>query len=200
MKSFKLPGMVLVVLMMVCGVSALAVADEVVDSINEALKYYNDGQYTEAVSSLNYAQQLIQQKKSSGLESFLPEPLSGWEAEAATSQAMAAAMMGGGISAEREYRKGDSYVHIQIVADSPLLQSAMMMLSNPMYATADGGKLERIGGQRAIVKYDAGDKSGEIQLVVANRFLVSIDGEDVTAQDLKDYAGAVDYNKLATLP
>ena len=200
MKINKLFGAALAVLLMVSAISAVAVADDVVDSINEALKYYKDGQYTEAVSSLNYAQQLIQQKKSSGLESFLPEALSGWEAEAATSQAMAAAMLGGGISAEREYRKGDSYVHIQIVADSPMLQSAMMMLSNPMYATADGGKLERIGGQRAIVKYDAGEKSGEIQLVVANRFLVSIEGEDVSAQELKDYAGAIDYNKLSTLP
>ena len=181
-------------------VSTAAVADDVVDYINEALQYYKDGQYTEAVSSLNFAEQLIQQKKSSGLESFLPAPLAGWKAEAPTSQAVSAAMMGGAISAEREYNKGDSNIHIQIMADSPMLQAAMMMLSNPMFAAADGGKLERIGGQKAVLKFDAAEKSGNIQLVVVNRFLVNIEGDHIGAQDLKDYAGAIDYDKLATLP
>ena len=180
--------------------ASAAIADDVTDYINEALEYYKDGQYTEAVSSLNFAEQLIQQKKSSGLEAFLPEPLSGWDAEAATSQAASSAMLGGGISAERRYTKDDSSVEIQIVADSPMLQGVMMMLSNPMFAASDGGKMERIGKQKAIVKYDASNQSGEIQIVVANRFMVTIEGDGVTDKVLKDYAGAIDFNKMAQMP
>ncbi len=200
MKKMNLFKMSLVVMVMMFALAAVAPADDVEDYIKEALKYYQDGKYTDAISSLNFAEQVIQQKKSSGLEAFLPAPLSGWEAEAATSQAVAAAMMGGGISAEREYNKGDSFVHIQIMADSPMLQAAMMMISNPMYASADGGKLERVGNQKAILKYDPAEKSGDMQLVVANRFMVSIEGENITAQDLKDYAGAINYDKMASLP
>ena len=163
-------------------------ADDVTEYINEALQYYKDGDYSDAIDSMNYAEQLIQQKKSTGLEAFLPEPIKGWTAEAATSQAASSAMLGGGITAERSYSKGNSSIEIQIMADSPMLQGVMMMMSNPMFATADGGKLERIGKQKAIVKFDPNSKDGELQIVVANRFMISIDGEGISKKVLTDYA------------
>lgn len=181
-------------------ISLPAHADDVTDSIGEALQYYKDGDYTEAVGSLNYAAQLIQQKKGESLKQMLPKPLKGWEAQDAETQAMGAAMMGGGLSATRSYARGDSSVEIQIITDSPMLQAMMMMFSNPMIATSDGGKLEKIGGQKAIVKYDASEKSGDINIVVANRFLVTFQGTDVSAEDLKAYARAMDYDKLAAMP
>jgi len=200
MKFFK-NLVVVAVFSLFAGITATAaVADDVTDYINEALQYYQDGKYSDAVSSLNFAEQLIQQKKSSGLEAFLPEPLSGWSADAATSQAAGSAMMGGGISAERQYTKDGSSVRIQIMADSPMLQGVMMMMSNPMFATSDGGKMERIGKQRALVKFDPNDRSGEIQIIVANRFMVTVEGSDVTDNELKEYAGAIDYDKMAQLP
>lgn len=174
--------------------------ESIEESINEALQYYKDGEYKDAVDSLNYASQLIQQKRGGGLEAFLPEPLSGWTAQEASSQAMGAGMFGGGITAERQYRKGSGSITVQIVTDSPVMQSMMMMFSNPMFATSDGGKLEKIGRQKAIVKFDPNRKEGDIQIVVANQFLVSIEGQRVTEEDLKDYAKAVDYKKLKTLP
>jgi hypothetical protein len=54
-----------------------AFADDVTDSINEALEYYNAGRYSEAVGSLNYAAQIIGQKKGGQLEDFLPPPPGG---------------------------------------------------------------------------------------------------------------------------
>ena len=81
-----------------------------------------------------------------------------------------------------------------------MLQGVMMMLSNPMFAASDGGKMERIGKQKAIVKYDASNQSGEIQIVVANRFMVTIEGDGVTDKVLKDYASAIDFNKMAQMP
>ena len=180
--------------------SSAAFADDVTDYIDEALKFYKDGKFTEAVDSLNFAEQLIQQKKSAGLEGFLPEALSGWKAEAPTNTAAGNAMLGGGISAERSYTKGDSSVKVNIVADSPMLQGVMMMMSNPMFAASDGGKVERIGGQKAVIKYNPEDKSGDIKIVVANRFLVTIEGYTVSDADLKEYAKAIDYGKMATLP
>jgi hypothetical protein len=80
-----------------------------------------------------------------------------------------------------------------------VLQGMMMMFTNPMMATVDGGKLEKIGGEKAIVKYNSGDKSGNINIVIASRFLVTVEGSSVSLEDLKAYAGAVDYKKLATL-
>jgi len=180
--------------------ASVALADDVTDSVNEALQLYKDGKFSEAVNSLNYASQLIQQKKGASLEAVMPTALSGWIAEEASSQAAGAAMFGGGVTAERRYTKDSSSVKIQIVTDSPVLQAVMMMMANPMFATSDGGKMETIGGQKAIVKMDTENKSGQIQIVVANRFLVTLDGEEVSKDDLTAYAKAIDYTKLAALP
>jgi hypothetical protein len=178
---------------------SIASADDVTDAINEALQSYQAGKYSDAMTSLNYASQLIGQKKGGDLQSLLPQPLAGWEAEEATSQAVGAAMLGGGVTTERTYNKGSSSVRIQIVADSPLIQSMMMMFSNPMMAGADGGKMEKISGEKAIVKYNAPQKDGNINIVVANRFLVTLDGNDVSLEDLKAYAGKIDFKKLAAM-
>ncbi len=181
-------------------IPAFAVADDVTDSINEGLEYYQKGDHGSAVESLNFAVQLIQQMKGAGLEAFLPEPLDGWTAEPANSQATGAAMMGGSVSANREYSKGSSSVDIQIITDSPMLQGVMMMFSNPMFAASSGGKLEKINGEKGIVKYDAGSRDGEVQLVIANRFYIVVNGNDVNKDDLINYAQGIDFKKLATLP
>jgi hypothetical protein len=176
---------------------AAGFADDVTDAINEALKYYKEGQYSSAVQNLNYASQVIQQKKGEGLTAFLPEPLSGWTAQEASSQAAGAAMFGGGITVGREYTKDESTVTIQIITDSPVMQSMVLMLSNPMYATSDGGKLERIKGQNAIVKFNTADNSGDIKMVVANRYFITLEGRQTTMEDLLAYARAINFNKLA---
>jgi len=76
----------------------------------------------------------------------------------------------------------------------------MMLFSNPMFATSDGGKLEKINNQKAIVKFDATNKSGNINIVVANKILVTVEGNDITQDDLMAYAKAVNYDQLAAMP
>ena len=173
-----------------------ALADEIIESIDEALQYYKEGDYAEAVSSLDYASQLIRQKRGDSLKTFLPNPLPEWTAKDVTSKAVGGAVLGGMISAKREYRKGQSSVTVEIVTESPMLQSMVMMFSNPAYATADGGKLKKIKRQKAIVKYRPSSQDGEINIIVAKRYLVSIKGRKVREQDLIDYASAVNYGKL----
>ena len=172
-----------------------AQADDVTDSLNDALTKYNSGQYTEAINSINYAEQLITQKKGEALTQIFPKPLDGWQAEEVKSDPI----FGGGITAERLYTKDAATVTISIASDSPMLQATMMLFTNPMFATADGGKLETISGQKAIVKYSAETKGGEIQMVVNNRFLVTVNGSEVAKEDMTAYLGSLDFNKLSTL-
>jgi len=186
------------VLLAVAG--AASAGDEVLESIKEGTEFYNNGEYADAVTSLNYAVQLIQQKKGDVLKDLLPGPLEGWTAEDAESQSAGAAMFGGGVTAERNYTRGDSRITIRMITDSPMMQGVMMMFSNPMFATSDGGKLERIGKQKAIVKYEEDNKSGDLQMVVNNRFLVMVEGDAVTRDELLAYAAAIDTKKLSELP
>ncbi len=172
-------------------------ADDVTETIEEAVKAYNDGDFVMAAQSLETATQLIKQKRAESLTEFLPKPPSGWEAADATSQAAAAGFFGGGVTAEREYSKGDSTVTIKILTDSPMMQGVMMMMGNPMFANADGGKLIRLKGQRAMVKYNAPDKSGSVKVVVGGAILVEIEGSECAEEDLMVFANAIDYPGLA---
>jgi hypothetical protein len=105
-------------------------------------------------------------------------------------------MFGGLTSVERVYRKGAAAVTVRIMTDSPMMQGMMMFFANPAAAAAGGMKLQRIGDQKAMVKFDAAAREGEITLAVANRFLVTVEGKGAEQQDLVTYAGAVDYTRL----
>ncbi|MEZ5476836.1 MAG: hypothetical protein R3E95_04920 [Thiolinea sp.] len=150
-------------------------ADDVTDSIEEAKTAYADGDYAAAVENLNYAVQLLQQMKGEQLGKLLPEPLSGWEADEVESTAVGAAMFGGGLSAERTYRKDNSSVMIQVVTDSPMLQGMMAMFGNPMFAASSGGKMTKINGEKAIETYDRDGQDGGYKLMVDNRYLVTVE-------------------------
>jgi hypothetical protein len=171
--------------------------DDVLATIDEAVKQYKVGDYAGAASNLDYASQLVRQKKSERMKELLPEPLAGWQAKPASSQTLGTAVFGGGVTVSREYTRGTSSVSMEVVSDSPVLQSVMMMLNNPMFAGAAGGTLMTIKGQRAIVNYDEKGRSGEINIVVANRFMVTVKGSQVDQKTLVEYAEAIDFVQLA---
>jgi hypothetical protein len=171
-------------------------ADDVTDSIQEATEAYAKGDNAKAIESLNTAVQLIQQAKAKNLEQLLPQAVSGWTAGQAESTAVGAAMFGGGITVEKRYTKGDSVISIQIVTDSPMLQGMMALFSNPMFATSSGGKLEKIAGQKVISTYDASSQSGEYQIAVANKYMITLKGEKVSAEEMNAYAEGIDFKKM----
>lgn len=177
--------------------SAPVLADDVTDSIQEATEAYENGDIAGAVEGLNYAVQLLQQMKGDSLAQLLPEPLDGWTAEDAESASVGAAMFGGGLTAQREYRKDNSQVEIQIVTDSPMLQGMMAMFTNPMFAASSGGKMTKINKQKAIVKYDNDRQEGEVQIMVKNRYMVTVSGNKVSQDELEAYVAAIYFDKFA---
>jgi hypothetical protein len=171
-----------------------AFADEVLEAITEAQEAYSEKEYQEAIESLEYARQLIQQMSSEGMMVFLPQPLEGWKAQSGTTQNMG--IMGGSAGVQREYTKsGGGRVTISIMGESPIFQG-MMAMFNPALAGADGGKLQKIQRNKAIVKYKQDARDGDIMVNVDKRYLVMIEGNDVAREDLMAYAEAVDYKGL----
>jgi hypothetical protein len=179
--------------------AAPARADDVEDSVQEAMKAYQGGDYQGAASSLEYAAQLVRQKRGTVLQAVLPAPLAGWSAGEAKAETAAASLFGGMTSAERIYNKGDATVTVRVVTDSPMLQGLMAFLTNPAMAAASGVKMQRIADQKGMVKYDPATKDGEVTVVVANRFMVTVEGKGAEQQDLVAYAAAIDYRKLQGL-
>ena len=195
MKKNSITQIVLALTIILCA-SPLAAEDNILGAIEVAVRQYQAGDYTGASSNLDYASQLVRQRKSEKMKDLLPEAPAGWQAGEASSQALGTAVLGGGVTVSRDYTRGTSILTVEIVSDSPVLQSVLMMINNPLFAGAGGGKLETLQGQRAVVKYDTSKKRGEVYVVVASRFIVTIKGRQVARDDLLAFAQVVDYESL----
>lgn len=168
-------------------------ADDVTDAIDKALNAYKDGQSQQAISQLELATQLVRQQRATAMEGVLPAPLKGWTADAPESSSVGSAMFGGGSTIKRNYHKDGQTLSIEIVSDSPMLQSVMGLLTNPMFgAASQGGKIQMINGQQAIIKKDS------VMLVVDKTFLITITGSESLSKDMLAYAQAINLKKLAT--
>lgn len=194
MKKIFLHLSICVLVLAVLGQQARA--DEVLTAVDEAVKQYEKGDYDGSASNLDYAAQLIRQKKSEALKEVLPEPFAGWEAEPATAQATGTAVFGKNVSVSRTYARKPSAVTIDIVSDSPVMQSLIMMLSNPVLAGAGGAKVETFAAHKGIVKYDEVSRNGDVNIVIDNKFLVTVTGQQVDREELIAYAQAVQFSKL----
>ena len=96
-------------------------------------------------------------------------------------------------SASRRYRGPDGRdVHVRITGDSAMVMQFAQLLLNPAIAGAMG-KLIRIGDQRAIQTNE-----GTVNLVVANKFLVTVEGS-ASADAKLAYAQGIDYAKLSKM-
>ncbi|RMG59873.1 MAG: hypothetical protein D6713_04340 [Deltaproteobacteria bacterium] len=171
-------------------------ADEVKESIRAAEKFYEKGNYSEAIKELEFAAQLIRQKKGERLKGVFPDPLPGWKAEKPEMQSAGTAYLGGGISGKRVYRKGSSRVTIEIAMDNPLLQSFLGIMDNPMLIGPDQ-KLVRVNGQRALLRFDPSSREGELSIAFARKVLVTVRGSGISDEEvLTSYAAKIDYDLL----
>ena len=169
-----------------------AAADEVIDAIEQARKAYQSGNLGEAKQSLDLASQLIGQKNAEGFALLLPKALPGWKQEKTDTAAMGTSMFGASMATGRYTNaKGDD-IEIQITGDSAMIAPLAAVFANPQFAGAMG-KIVRVGNQRAIVT-----KEGDVQMVVANKFLVAVQGSGPADAKLA-YAQAVDVNKLSKM-
>ena len=171
---------------------ASALADDITEAMDQARKAYQGGDLSGAKQSLDLASQLIGQKNAEGFAELLPAPLPGWKAEKAQTTALGQMAFGASV-ASRSYSnaKGDT-IEVQITGDSAMIMQFATLLNNPAIAGAMG-KIIRVGSQRAI---QTGE--GDINMVIANKFLVTVQGSADAAAKMA-YAQAVDVAKLSKM-
>lgn len=175
-------------------------ADDVTDWIDEARKAYLAGQADEAVQNLDYAAQLIRQKKGEKLEAALPDAPAGWRKTDSGSAAAGAAYFGGttGANASYERQEGESYstCSIAIATDNPMMSMLLASFASPMMLTASGQKLIKVGSNKASLEYEEDEKSGTVQVVVGQKVLVSVSGSGLSEEELRAFAAAVKYDVI----
>jgi hypothetical protein len=174
-------------LMLVLAVPALA--DEVEDSIDAALKAYRAGDVKTAKEELDFAAQLISQMRAESLRALLPAPMPGWQREDVEGDTQAMPAFGGGQMAGARYTKGEDSVEIQIMADNQMVTAMGAMFSN-MALLGSMGMVKRVGDEKVVVTPD-----GQLQSLVDGRIMVQIGG---TADDEAKlgYFEAIDLERL----
>lgn len=170
-------------------------ANEVVDAVNTGLKHYQAGEFSQATAQLDYAATLIRQEKAEYVKQAFPAAPSGWTAEQASAEAAGSGMFGGGISANREYRKGDKNIRMELMMDSPMLQAVSGMLSNPSMIAMTGGKVIKVQGISAMSR-DDGSGSLEIQFIAPSNALVTVRGPSSEQATIMQLANQLDFKKL----
>lgn len=106
---------------------------------------------------------------------------------------------------EARYRNGDQSIEVKIV-DSAFNQIlvapwAMFLTAGYEKETGDGyEKSTTVAGQPGFEKWNTERKDGEVNIVVAKRFLVSVEGDGLSdVKQLHDFAGKIDFAKLTAL-
>jgi hypothetical protein len=174
------------------GITAAARADDVTDQLNEALRAYEKKDLATASAALDVAQTLIRQMSADVWKTMLPEPLAGWNADEAESTSVGAAMLGGGTSVSRNYRKDSDNVEITLVTDSPLLQGMGALFSGGMVTGSDM-KLLVIDGRKTTFTRS----ENSYQTMVSNKALVKVTGsKGVDDATLRAYLTAIKFQQI----
>ena len=167
-------------------------ADDILEALDQARKFYQAGDLANAKKSADLASQLIGQKNAESFVALLPQPLPGWKADDAQTSAVGSTAFGAS-QARRNYTNtnGDQ-VDIQITGDSAMIAQLAPIMANPQIAGAMG-KIVRVGNQRGIQ-----NPQGDIHVLVANKFLVVVTGSAPAAAKMS-YAQAIDFARLSRM-
>lgn len=188
---------ILSTLMVFLFAATMLFGDEVTDTIDRAKSLYAGGKYSEAVSELKYAISKIREMQAEMLKAAFPASIPNFTAQEAEVNNVAMGFMGGGLSASRRYtNSAGAEVKIEIITESPLIQSLSMFLSNPMFA-GQGKKMVRVGAYKGLLEFTPDNNSGKLQILVGNKTLLSVEGNQINSPDiLTQVAEMVDKEKI----
>jgi len=136
------------------------------------------------------------------LQTFFPD-LEGWEKKKPTGERMTAPFAFS--QAEVEYEKGESRLTLKIVDSgfNQLLLAPYAMFLQAGYEKETSSGYEKsttVNGQPGWEKWNTEGKDGELNALVAKRFVMTIEGRNITdVKVLHQVAGKVDVAKLSTL-
>ena len=164
-----------------CLTAPAAQADEIIAQIDQAKRYYDEGDYAGAIVEFEFTINTLRSKLAELFAATLPEPLPRWRADDAEINA-GASMFGGGTTVNRNYvsRDGKGTLRAQLIVDSPVVQAVSAMLNNPV-VMAGQSDLERIriDHDNAMLDWSEEDHRGEISLALGTRVMAKIDGSDL---------------------
>ncbi len=176
-----------------------ALADTVLDQIDTARRAYLAGEPGVATEALNVAIIQIQQQQTEKQLQLFPEPLPGWSADDAGTEATGfmAALTGKVLT--RSYRQTETGAELvmTISANSPFLGFISGLMQTPLFTQgADGlGAYEHKGYRGLLEPQENG--ATKLSLIIGNSILLQLEGrQGADAEILEAYLNAMDLKSL----
>lgn len=200
MKGLWVFGVAVAIVLAACAASA----DEVTDAIAAANAAYGSEDYKEASTQLQTALVGVNQKLIDLLVKQMPAPPSGWTAEDPEGLDASAFGMGfwAGLVVDRTYYSpSGSSIDFTIAANSPMLATFRMFVSNPMLASMSGQsgmKKITVCGNDAIQEFE--EDTADINILAGNATLISISGQSAADQEhVLTLANATDCDGIVAI-
>jgi len=203
---------VVVLIVVLCGMK-MSAQSQAETFIKEAQQYLAQKNYTQAQLSLQDAINDINVLIAGQIGEALPSEINGLKAAGdAEINTGVMGMMGGGLQVNKRYSsptKKENEAEILIMANSPMLVSINMFMSNPAMM-GEGYKSARVGTRRAILKSEMEDyyddsgstrkiRSTEIQLPLGQTLIgFTLEGFASEQEELA-FASKLDIEKLSAL-
>ncbi len=136
------------------------------------------------------------------LKGYLPGAVGGFARTGVNAESSAAGGMGASV-AEGDYSKGEGSLKLKVTdmgATGAL--AGLAGAFNVQKSEESAGRYEKVGkinGRMTTETYDRTSKHGEYGVMVADRFMVSAEGDNVDMDDLKSAVGAIDLGRLEGL-
>lgn len=176
--------------------------------IKEAQDFLAKKEYKQAQLSLQDAINDINMLLAKQVAEMLPAEINGLKAEGdGEVSAAGMGMMGGGMQITKKYRnetKPENDAEVQIIANSPMIATMSMYLTNPAMLGSEY-KSVRVGTTRAISKTDLEDgeneskiRSTEIQIPMGQTMITIQANGFATEQDELSFAAKLDLEKIRT--
>jgi hypothetical protein len=136
------------------------------------------------------------------LKALLPEKIGDLKRVSASGEKNAA--MGMGVSQAKGKYKGDGGAQLKVEISDMSGVGGLAALGLAMVEVdkenEDGyEKTSTLDGNKTLEKYNTKNKRGELKVVVDSRFVVEIEGDDVTMDELKAAVAKIDLGKLKAL-
>jgi len=163
-----------------CG--AAWAADTVPAQIEAARVAYQKNDLSRTARALEAALTDIHDRLGKALAETMPPAATGWQADPPEVQGLG--QVGGGLAVTRAYSQNQASLNASLFLDSPAVESAAALFANPAAAAAQPNmKRLKVGGEDALLRYDSSTKTGEITVVLGNRVLLSIEGDNIANAD-----------------
>ena len=139
------------------------------------------------------------------LKALLPEEVSGFKRKEAKGEKNGAMGLSISEASARYEGEGGARLRIKIVdvgsLSGPMAMGLAGWASLEIDRESDDGyeKTTTFSGRKAVEKYNNSSKHGEIKVLLSNRFIVEVDGNQMKMDDVKAAAGKLDLNKLEGL-